>query len=307
MDDLGIVTASDSLSFPTYQKWLQLGCQSSMSWLEKYLDARKHPSGVLSDAKTLIIGVLSLKTLAKEGSVSSKINILNSKSEEEPVFGRISPYAICTDYHLVLRQKMSGIQTFLQNKYPELHSRIVVDTAPLPEKEWACRAGLGWIGRHTLLVHPQFGCSIFLGTLLVSLEFERFGVLPEQNIPIPDQCRQCNFCQKACPVSALREDRTLDGRLCLNYWTIENRTDPVPDFIKEKLGDRLFGCDECLRVCPRNRYNTSIPSFFLDLNILNKITEEEFNECFHSTALKRIGLKRLYENSRTVLKNRHNI
>lgn len=287
--DLGLVRVSDSESFTDYLGWLRSGRHTDMIYLERNLDARKNPVGVFPNAKTLIIALLSIEDLAVNTDISSYTESALSGKRK----GRIIPYGILPDYHSVLRSKLKDLLSFLQKEDPDISGRIVVDTAPIPEKEWGRRAGLGMPGRNSLLIHPDLGSTFFIGILLVSLEIDRFD-FKERDPFHEDPCLHCDLCKRTCPVGAIGSDRKLDARRCLNYWTIENKKESLPDFVRKNLGDRLFGCDECIRICPYNRsYQEKWGSLFLDLDDLEMMSEDEFQERFGSTPLARPGLVQL--------------
>lgn len=308
LDDLAIIAASDSVSLESFKKWLASGSGSSMDYLEKNLSARRHPSGVFPNVRTLLVAVLSLARIAQDfppvlNKENGFLTTENHSYPDSPITGKIVPYALYPDYHDILKKKLLLLLGFLKNLRPEIEGRAVVDTAPLPEKEWAVRAGLGTIGRQSLLIHPKFGCSIFIGTLLVSLDYEQFGPWPSEKLPplkFPqeDCCAGCCQCLRKCPTNAIRPDRTIDGRKCLNFWTIENRNfDPadIPKEIKSALKNRLFGCDECTQACRWNQINNTVPSGEVDLALIEKMTDEEFKDLFRKTPIYRAmpaGLKR---------------
>lgn len=370
LSDLGIVAVSDSVSLESFKKWIASGSNSSMDYLEKNFSARRHPSGVFPKARTLLVAVLSLARISQEFKplLDEKDGIFrtgDNSSFKPEITGQIIPYALYPDYHGILKKKLQILFQFLKKLYPETEGRVVVDTAPLPEKEWAVRAGLGQIGRQSLLIHPQFGCSIFIGTLLVSLDYEQFGpfisndpvppdkrtplnnnLMPAENLslsdnltfdstsdstfdltsdstssesqivenltstenlfPAKDCCIGCCQCLQRCPTGAIQSDRTIDGRKCLNFWTIENRDfDPnnVPNEIRKALGNRLFGCDECVQACRWNRINNAVPAGEMDLERIEKMTDEEFKKAFRKTPLYRATLAGMKRNVDWIKKN----
>ena len=201
----------------------------------------------------------------------------------------ISRYAWGDDYHLVLRRGLSRLELMLRERFGHFDARILVDTAPLLERSYARRAGLGWIGKNTCLINQQSGSWFFLGELLISLEIE-------PDTPPPDRCGTCTRCIDACPTRALipgENGSVLDARLCISYFTIELRG-PVPEEQRRYTGHHVFGCDICQDVCPWNRRApvTADPSFQArqfapPLERLAAITEDEFRGMFRGTPVTR--------------------
>jgi len=221
LDDLGFTTAEPLPHEEFLARWLGDGRAGGMSYLQR--GARARPQGLLPEARTLLVAAARY-----------------ARSPEEP--RPIAAYAQRRDYHHTLRDALQELAGFLEQEVPRSSTRVVVDTAPLLEREAAQRAGLGWIGKSTLLVHPSFGCFTLLGEIL-------WTHAVEPDLPGTDRCGTCRQCLDACPTGALDAAYQMDARRCLSYMTIEQRGD-VPEEYRTALGTRAFGCDACLVACP---------------------------------------------------------
>ncbi|MBQ3387934.1 MAG: tRNA epoxyqueuosine(34) reductase QueG [Thermoguttaceae bacterium] len=283
LDDLGIVPATESKTWPIYSDWVDSGQAGEMQWLAKRRDARRHPDSVLPGVKTLLAAALSLARIRKTETRPVP-------EEKERPHGTVNPYAVCTDYHTLLRRGLRELSQVLAPRFPDAKFRVAVDTAPLLEKEWAARAGLGTIARNSLLLHPRLGTEFFLGFLLTTIPAEAFVNLPAAS-PHGDPCADCTRCQKACPTGAFNQDRTLNASKCLNYWSIEYRGEEVPREIARFLKKFPFGCDLCRRVCPKNPDIPPRQEVPLDL------TPEEFETLFKGTPVERLGYEQFCRNS----------
>lgn len=219
--DLGVTSADPLPRGDYYERWVAQGRGATMTWLEP--DTRTRPTDLLPGARTLI-------------AVAARY----PKPEHEPQ--PIAAYALRDDYHLVLKRAVRQLSALLREWVPGSTTRTTVDTAPLREREAAMRAGIGWIGKNTMLVHPQHGCYTLLGTILWSEE------LPPDP-PAVDHCADCRRCLDACPTQAFPAPYELDARRCLSYWTIEQREE-LPAELRAAQGARAFGCDACLAACP---------------------------------------------------------
>ncbi|MBR2694025.1 MAG: tRNA epoxyqueuosine(34) reductase QueG [Thermoguttaceae bacterium] len=283
LDDLGIVRASESATWNIFSNWLDSGQAGEMEWLAKLRDARRHPNSVLPGVQTLFAAALSLRRIQKTEERPLP------RDESRPHTG-VNSYAVCTDYHTILRDRLRGVARTIAPLFPDEKFRVAVDTAPLLEKEWAARSGLGRIAKNSMLLHPWLGTDFFLGFLLTTVPFEAFTEIPA--IPEPeDPCAECDRCRKACPTGALNSNRTLNATQCVNYWGIEYRGDEIPEKIVPLLRRFPFGCDLCRRVCPRNPELPPRPEVPLDL------TEEEFKTLFKGTPAQRLGYERFRRNS----------
>ncbi|MCD8186817.1 MAG: tRNA epoxyqueuosine(34) reductase QueG, partial [Rikenellaceae bacterium] len=238
----------------TLSRWIGMGLHAQLSYLERNRELQEDPSLLL------------------EGAVSVIVCLMSYKTDREPGvrLPRIAAYARGADYHYVLKEKLSALARFLEQSVPGTRSRAFVDSAPIAEKSWAVEAGLGWIGRNSLLIHPQLGSMCFIGILLTTWVPKQYDSPFTEN-----RCGSCENCRKACPSGAVRLDGLIDARACLSYHTIENRGE-IPKHLLPLLGNRLFGCDACQECCPWNRTATlkNHPEFapLPDLSVLS--TEE---------------------------------
>lgn len=244
---VGVASAESPKTFSAYQRWIDYGMHAGMSYLAEHCQARRDPSSVQPGVRSLLLlGV-------------SYAQVLQSDSEPPHPVARLSgiaEYARGIDYHAWIRSRLKQLVRIHRELFPKGHARGVVDTAPILERQYAVEAGLGRIGKNTMLIHPQFGSKLFLAVLLSTEMLEL-----DQPIPIKDDrfpCDSCQNCLQACPTAALVEPYVLDARRCLNYWTIEHRGE-IPSEIRQKMGDRFFGCDLCQQVCPWNKTVPTIP------------------------------------------------
>ncbi|HEX7542177.1 MAG TPA: tRNA epoxyqueuosine(34) reductase QueG [Anaerolineales bacterium] len=240
----GITTPEPPPHWPIFQNWLSMGRQGSMDYL---IDRRRaDPRLVLPECRSIL--VLAIK-YPNPGSIT--------QNEGTPLSGRIAAYAWGHDYHLVLPKRLKTLVSFIETQVGgPVPQRWYTDTGPLLERDLAQRAGLGWIGRNTCLIHPKIGSYFLLAEILLGIELE-------PDLPFSaDYCGTCTRCITACPTGCILSDRTLDARRCLSYLTIENKNEIPPD-LRPQLGNRIFGCDICQQVCPWNRFANQAhdPSF----------------------------------------------
>lgn len=282
---VGFAPVGPSQSFDRFREWLDRDYAGEMNYLFRNMMLRSHPAQLVPYAKTIIV-VAAAYPAVKQSEHWSNI-------------------ALGRDYHDVLRAKLKQLEQAIREQADvPLQARVCVDSAPLLEREWACRAGLGWIGRQGSLVHPEFGCCLFLGELLVNLELEASS-------PLSNQCGDCRLCVEACPSGAIQPDGFVDARRCAAYLTIEHKG-AVPASCQKFLGLSLYGCDRCALVCPRNRPAADfVMQEFLGVDQLMPMpeaclamSEADFNRRFTGTTVHRIGLKRLQRNAAIVMNNR---
>jgi epoxyqueuosine reductase len=292
-----------------------------MTYLQRHREARKHPNAVLPCVKSLVIVALSYESVNPPHQVTRRF--LQSGQ-----FGFVAEYARGYDYHGVIRAKLKQLAKKHRELFPNAVTRIAVDSAPILEREYAMRAGLGRIGRNTLLCNDHYGSRFFLGVLLSTAELhveysENANTkTPLLCLPQEKSCENCGQCAAACPVSALDEPYQLDARRCLNYWLIEYTGNDIPLEIRRKVGNRLFGCDTCLSVCPFNQRITTPSSAeisgevllqmslrkqleygWLSIAHIESLDETAFNEQFSGTPISRLGLTRLKRNAALIKEN----
>lgn len=225
----------DPVHEQTFRQWIAAGCQADMEYLTRRIQKGQ------GMAEAIFPEVRSVLVVALDYWIAPDEDQRNSAS------GVFSRYACWRDYHKTLKKVLAQLSRFLHEKFGA-KTRICVDTSPLLERAYAQAAGLGWIGRNSCLITPQFGSWVVLGVLLTDL------ALPPVAAPMAAQCGDCRRCLDFCPTGALLENRTLDARRCLSYLTIENRG-PLPPEMRRKQGTAIFGCDRCQEVCPYNRRN----------------------------------------------------
>jgi epoxyqueuosine reductase len=272
--------------------WLQRGYAGQMTYIERRRTAYEHPKHVLEGARSLLVlGMCyadSTPPTPAEGS------------------GRVSNYAWGTvDYHDLIHGRLDRICSWIRDRAPGSKSRGVVDTAPLLEREFGQLAGLGWIGKNTMLINRSIGSYFFLAVVLTDLELE-YDELIES-----DHCGSCTACLDACPTSAFPEPGVLDATRCISYLTIEHRS-LIPDEQQSGIGDWLFGCDICQAVCPWNRRSPapSEDAFRprhdlnpVDLSALFSMSDDTFRACFRSTPLWRAKRRQVLRNAAIILAN----
>ncbi|NBT40065.1 MAG: tRNA epoxyqueuosine(34) reductase QueG [Alphaproteobacteria bacterium] len=263
--------------FPTQEVFLQqfvdLGRHGSMHWMERRLKERSHPQNLWSDAKSALVVA---------ANYASDKDVFDDLSDTSKAY--LSVYARRRDYHDQLKKKLKQLATTMANSGCEV--KVFVDTAPLMEKPLAQHAGIGWQGKHTNLVSRHFGSWLFLGVLLTSIDLQ-----PDP--PEEDHCGQCRSCMDICPTQAIPSPYQLDARKCLAYLTIEYKG-VIPQEFREPLGNRVFGCDDCLAICPWNKFaqqstGEQAALHGRDLEELVQLSDAEFREMFRQTAIKRTG------------------
>jgi len=302
-DLIGIAPAAPADSFDRLQDWLARGFAGEMAYMHKHEAARSTPTSILPAVRSVVM--VGMNYAASQAS-----RVRKHPEEHAPgsLSGRVARYAQGADYHDVLRDKLNRLLAWIQTEVPGCQGRGVVDTAPLLERDFARRAGLGWFGKNTMLLNKQQGSYFFLGALLLDLD------LPEDAPHATSHCGSCTACLDACPTKAFVGPGVLDSRRCISYLTIELRG-PIPLELREPTGDWLFGCDVCQEVCPWNRKapGTNEPAFqprreleAVDPVELLSLTEAEFRQHFRGTALLRTKRRGLLRNAAIVLGNSGN-
>jgi epoxyqueuosine reductase len=286
---------------PRLEEWLHRGYAGTMHYLEQNFDKRLDPRLLVPGAKSvvsLMYNYFPEKDLVKNFSNDSK-DSNNSNNL------KIAKYSYGKDYHFVIKDKLKIFLQLIQEKIGEVSGRAFVDSAPVHERAWAKKAGLGWIGKNSLLLNRSAGSFFFLAELIIDLELE-------YDSPIKDYCGTCTACMDACPTDAIPQPYVVDGSKCISYFTIELK-DEIPTDQKGKFENWIFGCDICQDVCPWNRFSKPHhePQFnpHPDLEKMNskdweEITEEVFEKLFKKSAVKRTKLSGLKRNIEFVLKNK---
>jgi len=271
--------------------WLGKGFHGEMAWMAREPEKRSDPSLLFSSARSVIVCALNYFT------PHSQI--------DDPDKGKISRYAWGDDYHDVVREKLNLLLSWIKSERPEAEGRICVDTAPMMDKAWAVRAGLGWIGKHSNLITKDLGSWVFIGEIILNLELDA-----DEDI-VEDHCGSCTACLDACPTNAIVEPYVVDSRLCISYATIELRDPLLPTEITDNLEGWFYGCDICQDVCPWNRFEQPTPESrfeprldetVLDLNNILSMTPETYAERFRRSAMKRTKLPGMKRNA-AALKN----
>jgi len=252
-----------------------------MRYMENHFDKRLDPTQLVPGAKSVI---------------SLLLNYYPSETPNTDSY-KISKYAYGTDYHFVIKKKLKNLLHFVQEEIGSVHGRAFVDSAPVLDKAWAAKSGLGWMGKHSNLLTQQVGSFYFIAELIVDLDLE-------YDTPVTDHCGSCTACIEACPTQAIVEPYVVDGSKCISYFTIELKSE-IPTAVKGQFEDWIFGCDICQDVCPWNRFSKphSEPLFDPDPQLLsmtkkdwNEITEDVFKKIFRKSAVKRTKLSGLQRN-----------
>jgi epoxyqueuosine reductase len=273
------------------KEWLGRGYQADMAWMIHHGPKRTDPTLLVEGARS-VISVLQSYYTPHEGS-------------SDPSIGRISRYAWGDDYHLRLKERLFALLEWLKNEVPGTEGRAFVDSAPIMDKAWAARAGLGWIGKHSNLISQEHGSWVFIGELVVTAE-----IATDQ--PIADHCGSCTACIDACPTNAIVEPYVVDANRCISYTTIEYRGEQIPPKVGADHGNWIFGCDICQEVCPWNKFRTLtseqqyLPrAGVLDTPLLEwkAMDQEAFSEQFRRSAVKRTKLSGLQRNVDVALSN----
>ena len=279
---VGIAPATQADNYALYQSWVQAGFAGEMRYMYEQPSRREHPRSVLPSVRSVIMVAMEYNEVQdwpRTTAVRTPGSRLSHETSEMVAPAKISRYAAGSDYHIVLRQRLNRLLTWLKTECPNLEGRVVVDTAPLLERDFARRAGLGWIGKNTMLINKRVGSYFFLGALLTNLELT-------PDIPHSAQhCGKCTACLDACPTSALVQPGQLDARRCISYLTIELRG-TVPEAFRTSLHGWIFGCDICQEVCPWN-HRSMVEVEMIDALAIVQMDEEGFQKQFGSTAVRR--------------------
>ncbi len=271
---------------PRLEKWLNRNYHGKMAYMANYFDKRLDPRLLVEGARSVITVIL---------------NYYPPEPLTESAY-KISKYAYGTDYHFVIKDKLRTLTDRIREEIGEVNGRAFVDSAPVMDKAWAKRSGLGWVGKHSNVINRNIGSFFFIGELITDLELEPDG-------PIKDYCGTCTACIDACPTDAITEPYQVDGSKCISYLTIELK-DQIPEEFKGKMENWAFGCDICQDVCPWNSFAQphQTPEFtpsesLKEFKDWEEITQEVFNVLFKSSPLKRTKLDGLKRNIRFILES----
>ena len=256
------------------ESWLNKGFQGSMHYMENHFDLRVDPGKLVPGARSVITLLLNYFPAQQQ----------NDKAPQ------VSKYAYGQDYHDVIRPKLNAFLLELKEKFGEIQGRGFVDSAPVLERSWAQKAGLGWVGKNGNLINKQAGSFFFIATLITDLELEYDAPFAK------DYCGTCTRCIDVCPTEAILPGKVIDGSKCISYFTIELKDALIPEAMKGKIDNWMFGCDACQDICPWNRFAkpqqqeafTPIPEVLhFSSNDWEELTEENFKKIFRDSPLKR--------------------
>ncbi len=264
------------------ESWLAKGFHGGMQYMENHFDLRVDPARLVPGAKSVIVLLLNY-----------------FPQQQQDITPKISKYAYGSDYHEVIKEKLKQLLQFMQDQIGEVNGRGFVDSAPVLERSWAMRSGLGWVGKNGNLITKQQGSFFFIATLITDLELEYDDPFAK------DYCGTCRRCIEACPTEAILEDKVIDGSRCISYFTIELKEMMIPENMQGKFDNWMFGCDNCQDVCPWNRFAT--PTKEVDfapipevLNLTTKqwesLSEESFKNIFRHSPLKRAKFQGIQRN-----------
>lgn len=269
---------------PRLENWLNNNMHGQMSYMENHFDKRLDPRLLVPGAKSVI---------------SLLLNYFPSEKQKDETAPKISKYAFGEDYHFVIKEKLNQLLEFIRENIGDVDGRVFVDSAPVMDKAWAKKSGLGWIGKNSNLINKNSGSFYFIAELIIDLELEHDG-------PIKDYCGTCTRCMDACPTDAIVAPYVVDGSKCISYFTIELKEN-IPNEVKGKFDNWMFGCDICQDVCPWNRFSKPHKEkhfqpkdelLGMTQSDWQELTEETFKRVFKNSPVKRTkfnGLKRNLE------------
>ncbi|MDR1197650.1 MAG: tRNA epoxyqueuosine(34) reductase QueG [Prevotellaceae bacterium] len=269
------------------KQWLDKGYNASMNYMQNNFEMRLNPQLLVENAKSVICLLFSY----------------NSDACQRAGVPKIARYALSNDYHTIIRRKLNDFYASLKRIFPQISGRGFVDSAPVLEREWAVRAGLGWYGKSSVFISPVFGSFVFLAELIVDIEME-------YDKPLTGNfCGACNKCIKSCPNSAITEPYVVNSQKCISYQTIENKNE-----INISTCDWLFGCDACLRVCPYNRrtkicnheeFQPLSEALNMSFDDWENISEDEFKKIFKNSPLMRAGYEKIKRNLKNIIQQKY--
>lgn len=274
------------------REWLGRGNHGEMAWMEREPEKRADPRILFPGAKSVVAVALNYFT--------------PHDHVDGPNMGKISRYAWGDDYHEIVKQKLHILLDLIRAEFPEANGKVCVDTAPIMDKAWAARSGIGWIGKHSNVITMELGSWVFLGEIILDID------LGFSDGPSTDHCGSCTACIDACPTGAIVEPYVVDSNKCISYATIELRSDDLPPVIETNLNGWFYGCDICQDVCPWNRFEkpTEEPRFeprfdetAVDLDTVLAYTPETYAARFKKSAVKRAKLPGLRRNAAALKKS----
>jgi len=262
--------------------WLLRSMHGDMHYMENYFEERTNPGKLLPGSKSVI---------------SVLLNYFPSETQHDKSAPVVSKYAYGKDYHYVIKHKLNSLLNYISDNISPVNGRAFVDSAPVFDRAWAVRSGLGWIGKNSMLINPSLGSFVFIGSLIINIE------LAYDN-PIAEHCGGCNKCIQACPTNAIQEPYIIDSKKCISYLTIENKNE-IPSIFQNSFKNRVFGCDICQDVCPWNKKVK--PHHTIELNpnpellsmtheMWKNLDEKQYSKIFRNSAVKRVKFKGLRRN-----------
>ncbi len=271
------------------KEWLARGYHGEMGWMARDVEKRTSPIEIFPQARSVVVVALNYFT--------------PQQHQQNPRTGKVSRYAWGDDYHDVVKEKLLSLLAWIREQEPDAAGKVCVDIQPVMDKAWAVRAGLGWLGKHSNVITPEYGSWVFIGELLLNLE------LDHDTERVEDHCGTCTLCIDACPTAAIAEPYVVDSNKCISYATIELRAPELPDEIESKLSGWLYGCDVCQDVCPWNRFEelTRETRFAphegnvnASLDEVLELTPETYAARYRGSAMKRAKLAGLQRNARAL-------
>jgi len=275
---------------PFLKAWVEEGMHDIMGYLARDIDKRLNPENLFPGAKSLVVTGLSY---------------FSENMQKEPGVPVLSRYTYGSDYHEVISAKLERLLSWIKSVEPGTDGRIVVDNAPLAEKAWAKEAGLGWQGRHSIMINKDIGSFFFIGVLILNAELDYDAPFKK------DYCGDCRICMEECPTEAINDNHTIDARRCIANVTIERRG-PIPEELVPFLGRRIYGCDRCQEVCPWNKgiIINKTQEFAINEEIAGMSTEgwknlsrEQFSRLFQKTAMGRVKYEKLMDNIEAAMRS----
>ena len=285
---IAIAEAVDPSEYAQVEQWVSEGYHGTMSYLERNHDLRRDPRLLVPGCKSVIMVAMNYYPEQKQKTDSLQF----------------AYYAYGRDYHKVVKKRLDQLLQFIQTLDTECSGRAFADSAPILERYWAVKAGLGWRGKHGLIIIPRLGSYFVLGTLLVSTQLKA-------DSPQPNRCGACSRCIDHCPTQAIIAPQTLDARRCISYLTIE-QSEEIPDELAPLIGNKLYGCDTCQEVCPWNKFArpTEVSDFAprnaimgMNAELLEEMKDSDFELHFAGSPVRRAGLKGLQRTLRAIKKN----